>query len=175
MARSFRNLVAIPSDATTGELMADLSAIAADEDEDAADAYKAKLVTLRIWTLAEKDESEPIEESELVVAQNIGYLSGYCSTEERHRICRVFATTHPIFGDKDPTPDEAFQMGQDWAEAAKREEDDGREQRRIVLGVPRVRRKAHVPQGVPVRPSRGRIQQPPHFCQMLWKDFQAQV
>jgi len=128
MTRSFRHLVAIPADATTGELMDDLSAIAKDEDGDAADAYKAKLVRLRIEAIAENgEEVEPVEESELVVAQNIGYLSGYCSFEERQRICRVFSTTHPIFGDKSPTPEEAFQMGQDWAKEAQRESDENGE------------------------------------------------
>jgi len=108
--------------------MDDLSAIAKDEDGDAADAYKAKLVRLRIEAIAENgEEVEPVEESELVVAQNIGYLSGYCSFEERQRIYRVFSTTHPIFGDKSPTPEEAFQMGQDWAKEAQRESDENGE------------------------------------------------
>jgi hypothetical protein len=127
MSRSFRHLVSIPPDVTTGEIMADIQAIAKDEDEDAADAYKAKLIALRVATLAEKGEVETIEETELVMAQNIGYLSGYCSFEERQRICRVFSTTHPIFGDKSPTPDEAFQMGKDWAEEAKREAEENGE------------------------------------------------
>lgn len=126
MARTFRHLVEIPPDATAQEIMGDLLAISKDEDTDAADAYKAKLVALRIWTLAKENEQEPVEDTELTVASNIGYLSGYYSFEERQLICRVFQTTHPIFGDKNPTPDEAFKMGQDMAkEHAKEHANEG--------------------------------------------------
>jgi hypothetical protein len=129
MPRQFRHLLNIPPDATSEEIMADLIAIAKDEDVDAADAYKAKLVTLRIWTLAKENEQETVEETELVVASNIGYMSGYYSFEDRQLICRVFQTTHPIFGDKSPTPEEAFQMGQDMAkEYAKEHADDDGDQ-----------------------------------------------
>lgn len=30
---------------------------------------------------------------------NIGYISGYYSQETRVKICQVFRTSHPIFGD----------------------------------------------------------------------------
>ncbi len=33
---------------------------------------------------------------------NIGYLTGYCSAEERHRISDLFEVEHPIFGLSDP-------------------------------------------------------------------------
>lgn len=127
MARSFRHLVAIPLDSTMREIMDDIQAIAKEGDEDEAETYKAMLVTQRIAALAKEDKTEPVEETELVVAQNIGYMSGYCSFEERQTICRAFSTTHPIFGDTSPTPDEAFQMGQDWAKEAQRESDENGE------------------------------------------------
>jgi hypothetical protein len=123
MTRSFRHLVEIPSDSTMGEILEDIQAIAKDEDEEAAETYKAMLVRQRIRAL---EEPESVEESELVVASNIGYVSGYCSFEERQRICRVFSTTHPIFGDTSPTPEEAFQMGKDMmAEILREAEENG--------------------------------------------------
>jgi len=43
--------------------------------------------------------------------QNIGYFSGYYSKEKAKEICQVFKTAHPIFGNRDVTSKEAFEMG----------------------------------------------------------------
>jgi hypothetical protein len=51
--------------------------------------------------------------------ENIGYLSGYYSKEEKHRIQDWFDVEHPIFGKNDPTPDEAFRAGMEWAQRVK--------------------------------------------------------
>jgi hypothetical protein len=50
-----------------------------------------------------------------ITLHNIGYMSGYLSQPERHRLCALFHTTHSIFGDSDPTLEEAFALGQKFA------------------------------------------------------------
>ena len=50
---------------------------------------------------------------------NIGYFSGYYESVKRLEICKVFETTHPIFGTSTTTPEEAFEMGKKWGESAK--------------------------------------------------------
>lgn len=42
---------------------------------------------------------------------NIGYLTGYCSPVEAERLREWLGVKHPIFGDKNPTPEEAFKKG----------------------------------------------------------------
>ena len=42
---------------------------------------------------------------------NIGYISGYYDRETAMRIMETFKTSHPIFGRRLPTPEEAFDMG----------------------------------------------------------------
>lgn len=109
--RSFRNATSIPDSATLGEILDDVVIIARGGNREDANRYKQMLVNRRIRNVP----AEPVMDSEQIVAQNIGYLSGYGSQGERHLICDIFGTTHPFFGDTDPTPDEAFQMGKDWA------------------------------------------------------------
>ncbi|MDR1626999.1 MAG: hypothetical protein LBT33_10720 [Spirochaetia bacterium] len=46
---------------------------------------------------------------------NIGYFSGYYDTETMKRVHEVFDTEHPIFGKKEPTPEEAFTAGKNLA------------------------------------------------------------
>ena len=44
--------------------------------------------------------------------QNIGYILGYFSNEERERLYGLFGTPHPIFGTNfKVTPEEAFESG----------------------------------------------------------------
>lgn len=47
--------------------------------------------------------------------QNIGYLAAYNSREVAQRIWKLFDTSHPFFGTDWPTPERAFEMGQEWA------------------------------------------------------------
>lgn len=43
--------------------------------------------------------------------ENIGYMTGYFSREEKHRLQELFDVEHPIFGRSDPTPEQAFKAG----------------------------------------------------------------
>jgi hypothetical protein len=43
--------------------------------------------------------------------ENIGYLSGYYSSQEADRIRDWFKVQHPIFGLSSPSPEEAFAKG----------------------------------------------------------------
>lgn len=42
---------------------------------------------------------------------NIGYISGYYGPERMHEVQELFNLTHPVFGDKTPSADEAFKAG----------------------------------------------------------------
>jgi len=42
---------------------------------------------------------------------NVGYCSGYYSPETAALIQKKFRTAHPIFGNTQPTPEEAFKKG----------------------------------------------------------------
>lgn len=47
---------------------------------------------------------------------NIGYLAGYYSTKDKHRIFQWFDVVHPIFGTKDLDPDVLMKLGYDMAQ-----------------------------------------------------------
>lgn len=51
------------------------------------------------------------EEAEEIERQNFGYYAGYYDAETQERINKLFKTTHPVFGDKRPTAEEAFKAG----------------------------------------------------------------
>ena len=51
--------------------------------------------------------------------ENVGYLSGYFDSEKAAAIRQLFGVKHPVFGDKTPTPEEAFQKGLEMGRAAK--------------------------------------------------------
>lgn len=76
------------------------------EDQDEADGYFDALVerNMRLSKL-------PREEAEAVERSNLGYWAGYYDWDTRKRIRRLYGASHPIFGDRQPTPEEAFQMG----------------------------------------------------------------
>lgn len=54
-----------------------------------------------------------------VAKQNIGYMAGYESNETKHEIFDLFECEHPLMGKSDPTPEEAFKLGQEWGLAMK--------------------------------------------------------
>jgi hypothetical protein len=56
------------------------------------------------------------EEAEEIERGNIGYYCGYYSREDAERVMDLFGTQHPIFGRTWPTPQEAFEMGREFAE-----------------------------------------------------------
>lgn len=51
---------------------------------------------------------------------NIGYCSGYYDEKTAKKIMKVFKTTHPIFGNGRPTPEQAFAVGKLMGALAKR-------------------------------------------------------
>lgn len=47
---------------------------------------------------------------------NLGYMFGYCNSEDRNKLYKLFPVNHPVFGsgfgrDKDICSKEAFEMG----------------------------------------------------------------
>lgn len=58
-------------------------------------------------------------ESGAYARSNIGYFSGYYDNARRAEICKVFGTSHPIFGTDPVTPDEAFELDKKFGEASK--------------------------------------------------------
>lgn len=61
--------------------------------------------------LYEADVDEP-----WIAKANIGYLAGYVDRATAQRIYSLFETEHPIFGLAEPTPDEAFAAGYNYAQ-----------------------------------------------------------
>lgn len=60
------------------------------------------------------------EEAESLERQNLGYFAGYYGEETRERVERLFCCAHPLLGriaDHNPSPEECFKMGQEWAES----------------------------------------------------------
>lgn len=48
-----------------------------------------------------------------IFLSNLGYWGGYYSHEARSKVYRVFHTSHPVFGERQPTAKEAFDAGKD--------------------------------------------------------------
>lgn len=69
-------------------------------------------------TYIEKTNPE-VEDGRHVAMQNLGYYAGYHNSLERAKLYEVFDIGHPFFGRGEPTPEEAFEMGQQWGEAMK--------------------------------------------------------
>lgn len=102
---------ALPEKTTIGEKYDPAMLIA---DQAKADAY-FQLCVDHSMTYHRKTR----EEAEALERTNLGYYAGYCSHETRERVERLFRCAHPVFGAISkvgaPTPEEAFQMGQDMA------------------------------------------------------------
>lgn len=62
-----------------------------------------------------KDEQEKFVEAYAKTGpyalQNLGYISGYYDDETCLKIQEIFKTAHPIFGNRIPTTEEAFEAG----------------------------------------------------------------
>jgi len=65
------------------------------------------------------------EQATARLLESIGYVTGYFSHEQADRIMELFDTQHPIFGRQHPSAEEAFRMGQEYAQKrnAKKEND----------------------------------------------------
>ena len=65
------------------------------------------------------------KEAESIEKQNLGYYAGYCGSETRDRVERLFHCAHPVFGkisvNGQPTVGQALLAG---AQAAQEEPDD---------------------------------------------------
>lgn len=46
--------------------------------------------------------------------ENIGYLTGYFSSEEADRMRKLFLVSHPIFGNAHPTAEERSRRASSW-------------------------------------------------------------
>jgi hypothetical protein len=64
------------------------------------------------------------EQARTSLLMQIGYVTGYCSHEQADKIMELFDTEHPVFGRQHPTPEDAFRMGQEYAERKRRTIDD---------------------------------------------------
>ena len=51
--------------------------------------------------------------------ENIGYVTGYFSHDAADKIMELFDTQHPVFGRQHPTAEEAYRMGQEYAQRKK--------------------------------------------------------
>ena len=77
-------------------------------DQAEADDYLEQLVTQH---MERSEESPTHEEARAIVLQNLGYYAGYYARKTQERVNRLFRTTHPVFGDSQPTAKEAFEAG----------------------------------------------------------------
>lgn len=87
-------------------------------DEVTARAYFERCVEHAMRRFPDKTR----EEVEAIERSNLGYYAGYYSEATRARVERLFAAVHPIFGsmqEKQPRPEEAFEMGKRWAEGRR--------------------------------------------------------
>lgn len=63
-----------------------------------------------------------------IAGENLGYVFGYYDPETRDKLYSLFTVDHPIFGHGfgrgyDPSPEEAFKMGEKMGEGDKIKED----------------------------------------------------
>ena len=83
-----------------------------------ADALFEELVSLCC------ENGEPRAKCEVIQRSNLGYFAGYYDSETRARVERLFKCAHPIFGPiaqkGEPSPEEAFKMGQQMGESLKK-------------------------------------------------------
>ncbi len=94
-------------------------------DQAEADDYFEQLVVHYMERFSGTRLTMDRHEAEKVVRENLGYYPGYYSPETQARVNRLFKTTHPIFGDKAPTPEEAFEAGKRLAEEELKKEKRG--------------------------------------------------
>jgi hypothetical protein len=106
----------IPDNATIGQCYEPAMKIT---DEAEAATYFAQLVDrqMRLGKVT-RAAAEKIER------QNLGYFAGYYDNATRERVERLFKCSHPVFGSiaekGAPTPEEAFNMGVQWARKGRR-------------------------------------------------------
>jgi hypothetical protein len=67
---------------------------------------------------------KPIEEMKAVLLSNIGYTTGYMTHAQADQVLELFDTEHPIFGKTHPSAEEAYRMGLEYGEAAKKRSEE---------------------------------------------------
>lgn len=104
--------------ATNGELYDPAMEIAMSGDkEEAAEYFQALVDYILKYNLSVENREKAIG----IVHSNLGYWAGYYSDEHRVAVRKIFGSSHPIFGDKFPTPEEAFKIGLKLGEKWKNE------------------------------------------------------
>jgi hypothetical protein len=62
-----------------------------------------------------------LEEAKKKLLSNIGYVTGYLSHDQADRMMELFATEHPVWGRRHPTPEEAFELGLEYGTRDRKE------------------------------------------------------
>lgn len=70
-----------------------------------------ELVVAEVGLICAADADCDPAEVKKTLLSNIGYWAGYCNPAQAQRIYEIFDTEHPIFGRREPTPEEAFARG----------------------------------------------------------------
>ncbi len=73
---------------------------------------KGDALTFKRWYEAETPSA----------AANIGYLTGYFSADVMLMLLELFEVSHPVFGKRVPTPEEAYQAGLRMAKEVPKDE-----------------------------------------------------
>lgn len=87
-------------------------AVAAKTQEEADEMFAKIMRYLKMAQIADHTEEELKE----IALSNLGYYAGYYDHETRTRVRILYNARHPIFGDTEPTPEEAIQAGMDLAQ-----------------------------------------------------------
>ena len=83
-------------------------------DQEEADDYLELLINYNVLHYKQTREF-----AEQIVKKNLGYYAGYFQRITQERVFKLFKTKHPIFGLKEPTCEEAFNLGMKMGEEAK--------------------------------------------------------
>jgi len=97
----------IKQNATNEELLGPAMEIAKSGDEAVAKEYFDALCKhyMRFGGIVNREVAEKNAHD------NLGYWAGYYDHDTRKAVKKVFGSSHPIFGDTFPTPEEAFKIG----------------------------------------------------------------
>ena len=110
----------LPLKITIGEKYRPAMEIKTQEE---ADNYFEDLVEHNLAMRQRREEIPDVELAKKVERHNLGYYAGYYDSETRERVERLFKCCHPVFGaiaeKGQPTPEEAFELGQKWAREKK--------------------------------------------------------
>lgn len=108
------NVPEFTDEATYADLFNPAMEIAVARDFEAAKEYRERYRHyLRERWERGSQEIPTDEEIDKTIDVNLGYYAGYYDFETRMAVKEVFGASHPIFGDTDPTPEEASGGGQE--------------------------------------------------------------